>query len=86
MEEAALADRIVVLDNGKAILEDILVAGDYTVIATYMGDSRFNTNITAESFTIKGHVKQDTAIDANNREREKKAHQLCLKKIEECGF
>ncbi|MBQ2832003.1 Ig-like domain repeat protein, partial [Methanobrevibacter sp.] len=51
--------------NGKAILEDILVAGDYTVIATYMGDARFNTNITAESFTIKGHVKQDTAIDAN---------------------
>ncbi|WP_298501313.1 Ig-like domain repeat protein, partial [uncultured Methanobrevibacter sp.] len=51
--------------NGKAILEDILVAGDYTVIATYMGDARFNTNITTQSFTVKGHEKQNTAIDAD---------------------
>ena len=29
---------------------------------------------------------QDTAIDKNNREREKKAYQLCLKKIEELGL
>ncbi len=29
---------------------------------------------------------QDTAIDKNNREREKKAYQICLKKIEELGL
>ena len=51
--------------NGKAILADILEAGDYTIIATYMGDARFNTNITTQTFTIKGHEKQDTTIDAN---------------------
>ncbi|MBR6825067.1 MAG: stage 0 sporulation family protein, partial [Oscillospiraceae bacterium] len=35
---------------------------------------------------IRIATPQDTAIDANNREREKKAHQLCLKKIEELGL
>ncbi|WP_407379562.1 Ig-like domain repeat protein [Methanobrevibacter sp.] len=50
--------------NGKAILEDVLVVGDYNVIATYMGDSRFNTNITYGDFTIKGHIKKDTPIIA----------------------
>ena len=51
--------------DGKAVLEDVLDAGDYTVIATYMGDSRFNTNITYGDFTIKGHIKKDTPITAN---------------------
>ena len=50
--------------NGKAILEDILKPGDYTVYATYMGDEKFNMNSTAETFTIVGHVKKDTAISA----------------------
>ena len=50
--------------NGKAILEDTLPVGDYTVIATYMGDSRFNTNITYEDFAIMGHIKKDTPISA----------------------
>ena len=51
--------------NGKAILEDTLPVGDYTVIATYMGDSRFNTNITYEDFTVMGHIKKDTPISAH---------------------
>ena len=51
--------------NGKAILEDTLPVGDYTVIATYMGDSRFNTNITSGEFTIVGHIKKDTPISAS---------------------
>ena len=51
--------------DGKAILEDVLTVGDYSVIATYMGDSRFNTNITYGDFTIKGHIKKDTPISAN---------------------
>ncbi len=50
--------------NGKAILEDILEIGDYNVIATYMGDDRFNTNITYGVFTIAGHIKKDTPITA----------------------
>ncbi|WP_407410783.1 Ig-like domain repeat protein [Methanobrevibacter sp.] len=50
--------------NGKAVLEDVFKAGDYTVIATYMGDSRFNTNMTSEEFTVIGHVKKDTPISA----------------------
>ncbi|WP_407374824.1 Ig-like domain repeat protein, partial [Methanobrevibacter sp.] len=50
--------------NGKAVLEDILVTGDYTVVATYMGDNRFNTNITYADFTIVGHIKKDTPITA----------------------
>ncbi|WP_296871189.1 Ig-like domain-containing protein, partial [uncultured Methanobrevibacter sp.] len=52
------------LINGKAILEDTLPIGDYTVFATYMGDSRFNTNITSGEFTIRGHIKKDTPISA----------------------
>ncbi|WP_298523334.1 right-handed parallel beta-helix repeat-containing protein, partial [uncultured Methanobrevibacter sp.] len=51
--------------NGKAVLQDILDVGDYTVFATYMGDARFNTNITYEDFTIRGHIKKDTPITAN---------------------
>ena len=31
-------------------------------------------------------TEQDTAIDKNNREREKKAYQICQKKIEELGL
>jgi hypothetical protein len=50
--------------NGKAVLEDILAAGDYTVVATYMGDNRFNTNITYADFTVRGHIKKDTPITA----------------------
>ncbi|MBQ6345346.1 MAG: right-handed parallel beta-helix repeat-containing protein, partial [Methanobrevibacter sp.] len=53
------------LINGKAVLNNILETGDYTVIATYMGDNRFNTNITLEEFTIKGHIKKDTPITAH---------------------
>ena len=51
--------------NGVAILEDTLIIGDYSVVATYMGDSRFNTNITYGDFTIKGHIKKDTPISAS---------------------
>ena len=53
--------------NGKAVLEDILDTGDYRVIVTYMGDNRFNTNITYEEFTLKGHIKKDTPITADSK-------------------
>ena len=51
--------------DGKAILEDILKTGNYTVFATYMGDNRYNTNITSKDFTITGHVKKNTPITAD---------------------
>ncbi|MEE0942230.1 MAG: Ig-like domain-containing protein, partial [Methanobrevibacter sp.] len=50
--------------NGKAVLEYVLLTGDYTVVATYMGDDWYNTNITSEDFTIVGHIKKDTPISA----------------------
>ncbi|MEE1129062.1 MAG: Ig-like domain-containing protein, partial [Methanobrevibacter sp.] len=50
--------------KGKAVLEYVLLSGDYTVVATYMGDSWFNTNITSEDFTVVGHIKKDTPIAA----------------------
>ena len=53
--------------NGIAVMNDVLSVGDYTVVATYMGDASFNSNITSEGFTIKGHVKNDTAISADVR-------------------
>jgi len=52
------------VENGKAILEDILQAGDYTLQVTYMGDENFNMNSTTETFAIADHVKKDTAISA----------------------
>ena len=51
--------------NGEAMIQNILIVGDYNVIATYMGDSRFNSNITSASFTVSGHVKKDTPITAD---------------------
>ena len=51
--------------NGIAVMDDVLEVGDYTVVATYMGDGRFNSNVTSESFTVKGHVKKDTPISAD---------------------
>ena len=48
--------------KGKAVFEDVLKDGNYTVIATYMGDSRFNTNVTSSDFTITSPVKPDINI------------------------
>lgn len=51
--------------NGKAILDDVLTTGNYTVSVIYMGDLRFNSNITSSDFTVVGHVKKDTPISAS---------------------
>ena len=48
--------------EGKAVFEDVLKDGNYTVIATYMGDSRFNTNVTSSDFTISTPAKPDINI------------------------
>ena len=51
--------------GGKAILNDVLEAGKYSVVVTYMGDNRFNTNLTFADFTIQGHIKKNTPIFAS---------------------
>ncbi|MBO7731382.1 MAG: Ig-like domain repeat protein, partial [Methanobrevibacter sp.] len=52
----------VLVENGVAVLEDVLAAGDYTVTAAYLGDAKFNANMTSKSFIISGHVKKGTEI------------------------
>ncbi|MBQ2832892.1 right-handed parallel beta-helix repeat-containing protein, partial [Methanobrevibacter sp.] len=66
-EVSGAAEYVVYADvlDGVAVMGDVLEAGDYTVVATYMGDNRFNTNVTLENFTVKGHVKKDTPISAS---------------------
>lgn len=39
--------------NGKAVMEDVLASGNYTVVATYMGDVNFNSNTTLVSFAVE---------------------------------
>ena len=51
--------------NGKAVLNDTLMTGNYTAIVTYMGDDNFNPNSTELEFTVVGHLKKDTPISAN---------------------
>ena len=48
--------------EGKAVFEDVLEDGNYTVIATYLGDSRFNTNVTSSDSTISTPAKPDINI------------------------
>ena len=50
--------------DGKAVLEDVLTVGNYTVVVTYLGDDEFNSNSTEDSFVIVGHIKKDTSISA----------------------
>ena len=50
--------------DGQVMLSGLLEAGNYTVVATYMGDTRFNTNITYKEFRVIGHIKKDTPIAA----------------------
>ena len=60
------------VNNGKAVYNLVLPAGDYNVEATYVGDDNFKSNSTSESFTVSDHIKQNTTItptvtvDGNN--------------------
>ncbi len=53
------------VNGGKAVYDALLPEGDYNVTVTYLGDDRFNTNVTSKNFTVKGHVKKNTSISAN---------------------
>ena len=54
------------VENGHVeTFTNSIAPGNYTVIATYMGDSAFNTNTTSKDVEIIGHVLKDTPIIAN---------------------
>lgn len=52
----------VAVNNGKAVYYTSLPAGDYNVVVTYMGDSRFNSNRTSKAFTVTDHIKKNTSL------------------------
>lgn len=58
-----------VKDNQVELLTDAIEPGDYTVVATYMGDSKFNTNITSFDFTVNKTEKPATTVIASNMTR-----------------
>ena len=51
--------------NGHATFENIFETGNYTVVATYMGDERYGINSTSKNFIVVGHVKKDTPVTAD---------------------
>ena len=50
------------VENGQSIIEYILTPGNYTVEITYLGDDKYDKNTTTKTFTIIGHIKNDTEI------------------------
>ena len=52
------------VNNGKSVLKTTLPAGNYKVVATYLGDGKFNANKTSEEFSVKDHIKRNTTINA----------------------
>ena len=54
-----------VVDGHVETFTNSIAPGNYTVVATYMGDSVFNTNTTSKDVEILGHVLKDTPITAN---------------------
>lgn len=54
----------IIVDNGKAVYETVLPAGDYNITVTYLGDelSKFNPNQTSVAFTVTDHVKKNTTV------------------------
>ena len=51
-----------VVDGHVETFTNSIAPGNYTVVATYMGDSVFNTNTTSKDVEILGHVLKDTPI------------------------
>ena len=49
--------------NGESILKDVLKAGNYTITATYNGDSVYNSNITSKEFIIKNKQETNVTVD-----------------------
>ena len=50
------------VNNGIAKCGFLLPAGNYTITATYLGDAKFNSNVTSKEFTVKDHKKQNATI------------------------
>ena len=52
------------VNNGNAVYSTELTAGEYNVVVTYLGDSKFNANTTSKEFVVVDHIKQNTTISA----------------------
>ena len=48
--------------NGEALYHNVLDAGTYTVLVTYIGDSKFNGNSTTTTIVVSDPVKENTTI------------------------
>ena len=55
----------IAVNNGQAVYNTILNAGDYEVSVTYLGDSRFNGNRTSLNFTVSDYIKKNTSIESS---------------------
>ena len=53
------------VENGKAVYNTNLPAGDYIVEATYMGDYNFKSNTTSKQFTVADPIKKNITLDLN---------------------
>ena len=54
----------VAVNNGEAVYDVVLPGGNYTVVVTYLGDDKFNSNSTTKTFVVTDYVKQNTSISA----------------------
>ena len=57
----------IAVNNGAAVYNVVLPAGDYNVEVTYMGDSRYNSNRTSRAFTVTDHIKKNTTLTLDIR-------------------
>ena len=55
----------VAVNNGKAVYDVVLPAGDYNVEVIYLGSDKFNANRTSKEFNVVDHIKQNTTIDSD---------------------
>ena len=53
------------VEDGVARYNDVLPTGNYSFTATYLGDDNFNENTTEGTFTVYGHLKRPSNIDAS---------------------
>ena len=58
--------------DGKAILEDILKTGNYTVFATYMGDNRYNTTLHPKTSQLPDMLKRTHQLPQTLKQTETK--------------
>ncbi|SDA73201.1 Ig-like domain-containing protein, partial [Methanobrevibacter millerae] len=55
----------IAVNNGKAVYDVVLPAGEYNVMVTYLGDYKFSSNSTSRDFIVQDHMKLNTSIAGN---------------------